>query len=246
MAGQSLARRCSSFSTASRMKSERFSPSRHAASIRASVPAGNLPGVCSSLMRGLPTGERVGDITISVEACILLISPIASVRDITYVGDISYGGKAMPQFTAQFSSKDTIRLMQGDAIFAHVHYRKWDGREGWQYTRYGYTGVRTRKLRNTAVEVMMAAPRLSRADRKAAADAIAQITDDASVFDRILHLSEPEQAALAEIKRQLNPAVQHGASACHLPDHQYPQTLMLHGALDVSLLVAAIEQEITA
>ena len=58
-----FARRFSSRSTASRMKSERLSPSAHAASIRASVPAGKRAGVCSSLIFGRPTPERVGDIT---------------------------------------------------------------------------------------------------------------------------------------------------------------------------------------
>lgn len=40
-------RRFNSRSTASRMKSERFSPSAITASIRAKVPAGNRAGICS-------------------------------------------------------------------------------------------------------------------------------------------------------------------------------------------------------
>lgn len=75
------------------MKSERFSLSAQAESMRASVPAGKRAGVCSSLILGLPTGERVSDITNSVEAVILLISPIDRVEDIIYLGDIRYGGK---------------------------------------------------------------------------------------------------------------------------------------------------------
>lgn len=88
-------RRCTSRSTASRMKSDRFSPPASKASMRASVPPGNRAGVCSSLMRGLPTGGRVGDITFFVEKGIFLISPIDRVSDISYLDDIRYGGKTM-------------------------------------------------------------------------------------------------------------------------------------------------------
>lgn len=77
-------RRFSSRSTASRMKSERFSPSANAASIRASVPSRNRAGVCSPLILGRPTGAEVADITFFAKSNILLISPIDCVTDITY------------------------------------------------------------------------------------------------------------------------------------------------------------------
>ena len=69
-------RRLISRSTASRMKSERFSLSAKSASIRASVPSGKRAGVCSSLIFVRPTGRFVPDITNSGKSCILLISPI--------------------------------------------------------------------------------------------------------------------------------------------------------------------------
>lgn len=93
--GQDFSRRSSSRSTASRMKSDRFSLSANTPSMRASVPAGKRPGVCSSLIFGLPTGRRVSDITFSAKACILLISPIDPQSDITYVDDIRYGVNEM-------------------------------------------------------------------------------------------------------------------------------------------------------
>lgn len=86
-------RRDNSRSTASRMKSERFSPAASTASIRASVPSRNRAGVCSPLILGRPTVAGVSDITIPAKPCILLISPIDAVKDITYVDDIRYGGK---------------------------------------------------------------------------------------------------------------------------------------------------------
>lgn len=86
-------RRFNSRSTASRMKSERFSPSARALSIRASVPSGNRAGVCSPLIRGRPTSERISDISFCAKPCTLLISPIDRVNDISYIDDISYGGK---------------------------------------------------------------------------------------------------------------------------------------------------------
>ena len=76
-------RRFSSRSTASLMKSERFSPSFSTASILASVPPGKRAGVCSSLIRGRPTTARISEMTFCVEPCILLISPI-DVSGITY------------------------------------------------------------------------------------------------------------------------------------------------------------------
>lgn len=85
-------RLASSRSTASRMKSDRFSLSVSTASMRARVPSANRAGVCSPLILGLPTGERVSDITNSVEPVILLISPIDDVNDIIYVGDIRNEG----------------------------------------------------------------------------------------------------------------------------------------------------------
>ena len=56
-------RRFNSASTASRIKSDRFSPSASAASMRASVPPGKRAGVCSSLILGRPTGAAIVDIT---------------------------------------------------------------------------------------------------------------------------------------------------------------------------------------
>jgi hypothetical protein len=44
----------SSLSTASLMRSERFSPSSRAESMRSSVPSGNRAGVCSWLIWGRP------------------------------------------------------------------------------------------------------------------------------------------------------------------------------------------------
>lgn len=92
--GYPFERLSSSRSTASRMKSERFSLPSHAASMRANVPAGKRAGVCSSLIFGRPTGAGVSDITFSAKLAILLISPIDHVPDITYVDDINYGGKS--------------------------------------------------------------------------------------------------------------------------------------------------------
>ncbi|HKF95125.1 MAG TPA: hypothetical protein VKB96_11115 [Gammaproteobacteria bacterium] len=86
-------RRLISRSTASRMKSERFSLSTSMASIRARVPSRKRAGVCSPLIRGLPTDAGIGDIVFSAKPAILLISPIALVKDIIYLGDINYGGK---------------------------------------------------------------------------------------------------------------------------------------------------------
>lgn len=149
-------------------------------------------------------------------------------------------------WSAHYSCEGTIRLMKGDALFAHILFRRWEGREGWQYVRHGYTSVRTRKLRDTAIEAMMSAPRLPRADRQAAANAIARIAAGADVFDRIVHMSDAEQAILAEIKRQLSPQAQHGALARHLPDADYPHVLLVKGRLDVSQLVSAIEQDLQA
>jgi hypothetical protein len=77
-------RRFSSRSTASRMKSDRFSLSARTASILSSVPPGKRAGVCSSLIRGRPTVERISDISFCAKPCILLISPIDHVPDITY------------------------------------------------------------------------------------------------------------------------------------------------------------------
>lgn len=71
-------RRFSSASTAERMKSDRFSRSASAASMRASVPAANRAGVCSSLIFGRPTLAGLADISFCAKPCILLISPIAS------------------------------------------------------------------------------------------------------------------------------------------------------------------------
>lgn len=88
-----FSRLSSSRSTASRMKSDRFSLPVSRASMRASVPARKRPGVCSSLILGRPTLGRISDITFSAKPCILLISPIDRVRDITYLDDIRYGGK---------------------------------------------------------------------------------------------------------------------------------------------------------
>ena len=88
-----FSRLSSSRSTASRMKSERFSLSASTASMRAIVPARKRPGVCSSLIFGRPTPWRVSDITFSAKPCILLISPIDREADITYLGDIRYGDK---------------------------------------------------------------------------------------------------------------------------------------------------------
>jgi len=90
---RSFSRLSSSRSTASRMKSERFSFSASTASMRAIVPARNRPGVCSSLIFGLPTPVRISDITFSSKQSILLISPIDREADITYLGDIRYGDK---------------------------------------------------------------------------------------------------------------------------------------------------------
>lgn len=69
-------RRFISLATASRIKSERFSPSFNTASICASVPAGNRAGICSSLIFGRPTLGRISDIAISVNAAPFMISPI--------------------------------------------------------------------------------------------------------------------------------------------------------------------------
>ena len=85
---RSFSRLSSSRSTASRMKSERFSLSASTASMRAMVPARKRPGVCSSLIFGRPTPWRVSDTTFSAKPCILLISPIDRVTDISYLDDI--------------------------------------------------------------------------------------------------------------------------------------------------------------
>ena len=92
---RSFSRLSSSRSTASRMKSERFSFSASTASMRAIVPARNRPGVCSSLIFGLPTPVRISDITFSSKQSILLISPIDAQSDITYIGDIRNGASEM-------------------------------------------------------------------------------------------------------------------------------------------------------
>jgi hypothetical protein len=79
----SRARRLISRSTAARMKSERFSLFANSSSIRSNVPDGNRAGVCSSLILVRPTGRFVPDITNSVNAGTLLISPIDDKPDIT-------------------------------------------------------------------------------------------------------------------------------------------------------------------
>lgn len=53
----------SSFSTACRMRSERFSPSSSTSSMRSSVPSGKRAGVCSWLICRLPMAGRIDDIT---------------------------------------------------------------------------------------------------------------------------------------------------------------------------------------
>jgi len=92
-------RRFNSRSTASRMKSERFSLPVSAASIRARVPSAKRAGVCSPLILGRPTGAAICDITFCAKLPILLISPIDRVHDISYLDDITYGGQEMTTLT---------------------------------------------------------------------------------------------------------------------------------------------------
>jgi len=60
-----FSRRFSSFSTASRRKSERFSfvSGSRTRSMRSSVPPGNLAGICSSLICFRPMRDILDDIT---------------------------------------------------------------------------------------------------------------------------------------------------------------------------------------
>jgi hypothetical protein len=94
-AAQAFSRRLISRSTASRMKSDCFSPSASNAFTRSSVPSRKRAIVCSPLIRGLPTSERVAGTINSVEPCILLVPPIDNVSGTTYVGDTTYEVKTM-------------------------------------------------------------------------------------------------------------------------------------------------------
>ncbi len=85
-----FSRRWSSASTAAFKKSERFSPSRRTASIRANVPSGKRPGILSKFSFGRPMRDGLADISIADK----LISPI-DVTDIRYIVDIRNGDNPM-------------------------------------------------------------------------------------------------------------------------------------------------------
>lgn len=80
----SVRRRRISFSTASRMKSDRFSLPSRTDSMRANVPSGNLAGYCSSLILIRPTGRFVPDGEMCVNAASKSISPIDIEKDTFY------------------------------------------------------------------------------------------------------------------------------------------------------------------
>lgn len=81
-----FSRRAISRSTAIRIRSDCFSPGASTAFMRARVPSRKRAIVCSPLILGRPTASRIGDTINSVETVILLVPPIDTVCDTTYVG----------------------------------------------------------------------------------------------------------------------------------------------------------------
>jgi hypothetical protein len=78
-------------------------------------------------MRGLPTGNRVSDIFFSAKPYILLISPIDAVKDITYIGDISYGDKTMTQKIISKGSKAVVVSQYGSRFETRLYVGARDG-----------------------------------------------------------------------------------------------------------------------
>lgn len=89
--------------------------------MRASVPSRNRAGVCSPLMRGLPTSPGVADIIFFANSPILLISPIDAVKDITYIVDISYGDKSMTQQIISNGSRAVVISQYGSRIETRLY-----------------------------------------------------------------------------------------------------------------------------
>lgn len=91
------------------------------------------------------------------------------------------------QWSAIVEHPRHICVMFGDAKHSYLHLRDWDGKTGWQYNRFGYTARRTRKLRDSAVAAMLAAPGLSAATQKQAAEAVRIALERANKSALLLH-----------------------------------------------------------